>query len=126
MPVQQGVNEITLTSGGTIAAGSKHRAGVVGAAGLALAGAGVLPDVILLEDAVTNTDDHVNCAHVASSMRVVVQLGGTVVAGDLLTTDASGDFVTGTSGDATCLRAEEGGASGEFVRALVIPAQSVA
>lgn len=125
MPVIQNVNELTLVAAGDMT-GNKHRAGVYNAGeGVAVAGAGVYPDVIIMDEPV-NTDDHVNVHHVRSSVILAVRLGGTVVDGDLLTTDASGDFVVGTSGDKTCLKAMSAGADTEIIQTLVTAADTVA
>lgn len=125
MPVIQGVNEITFPAGEDLTS-HKHRAGILNATGQVVgAGAGAYPQVIIMSEPDT-AGLATNCHHVGSSMRLVVQLAGTVVINDPLTTEAAGDFVVGTSGDVFCLRALEAGATGELVMALVVPADVVA
>lgn len=125
MPAIQGVNELTLPAAADLSS-EKHRAGVINTSGqVAVAGAGVLPKVIIMSTPDT-AGLATNCHHIASSIRVVVQLGATVAIGDELTTDASGDFIDGTSGDLVCLTALEAGASGELIEALVGPSDTVA
>lgn len=120
----QNVNEITLIAAGDMSS-NKYRAGVYAAGGkVAAAGAGVYPDVIIM-DTPANTDDHVNCIHVASSAIVMVRAGASVTDGDALTTDADGDLIDGTSGDKTCLKAMEAASAGEIFRAIVTPADVV-
>ena len=124
MPIKN-VNSLTLEAAGDMSS-NKFRGGVYSAGNkVAVAGAGVYPDVIIM-DTPANTDDHVNCYHVASSVRLVVKAGGSVSDGDQVTTDSSGDFVTGTSGDKTCLKAIEAASSGEYFEVLVTPADTVA
>ena len=121
----QNVKEITLIAAGDMSS-NKFRGGVYAAGNkVAAAGAGVYPHVIIM-DTPANTDDHVNCYHLNVGSIVMVQCGGTVTDADQLTTDASGDFVVGTSGDKTMLVAMEAGADGEVIRALVVAADTVA
>lgn len=124
--VVQNVNPITLAAGEALTAADIGRGGVLNASNQVVgAGAGVYPHVIIREIQAT-VGNGVKCHHVASSMRLSITLAGTVVAGDPLVTDANGDFVVGTSGDKYCLVAEVGGATGEYVTALVVPADTVA
>lgn len=123
--VVQGVNPITLAAGEALTAADIGRAGVLNSSNqVVAAGAGAYPQVII-RDIQATIGNGVPCHHVASSMRVSVTLAGTVVAGSLLTTESAGDFIEGTSGDKTCLVAEVGGATGETITALVVPADVI-
>lgn len=125
MSTVKNVNSLTLIAAGDMSS-NKFRGGVYSAGNkVTVAGAGVYPQVIIM-DTPDNTDEHVNCYHVASSVKLMVQAGGSVTDADYLTTDGSGDFVVGTSGDKTCLQALEAASSGEVFMALVIPADTVA
>lgn len=123
--VIQGVNHVTKEAGEVLTAADIGRAGVLNSSGqVVAAGAGVYPAYIIREIAAA-IGDAVSLHHVASSVRVSVTLAGTVVVGSLLTTEAAGDFIEGTSGDKYCLVAEIAGATGETVTAGVVPADVV-
>jgi hypothetical protein len=124
--VQQNAQFITLEAGEVLAAADIGRGGVYNTSGqVVAAGAGVYPDVII-RDVQATVGNGVPCTHVQSSMRVSVTLAATVTVGQLLATDAAGDFIVSSSGDETCLKAMFGGATGETITALVVAAQVIA
>lgn len=124
--VIQNVNPLTYPAGEVLVAADVGRAGVLNAsAQVVKAGAGVLPQLII-RDIADAIGVGVPCHHVASAARLSVKLGATVLGGDALTTDGNGDFIDGTSADATCLVAEIGGAVGESITVLRAPASVIA
>lgn len=99
----------TYVAGADLSA-AQFRFVTAGASGVTLTGAGEAADGVLLNDPVSG-----GAATVVVVGRTVVEAGGTIAAGALVASNATGEAVTAATGNIVLGKAAEAGVDGQLI-----------